>query len=76
MFPVYSNGTDMYSPLTHFYVAATCNDFPGWSCRVDGRPEPIEPVERTFLESGWAALLVAIGFLVLLALAVVVGRLA
>lgn len=32
MFPVYSNGTDMYSPLTHFYVAATCNDFPGWSC--------------------------------------------
>jgi peptide/nickel transport system substrate-binding protein len=22
----------MYSPLTHFYVAATCNDFPGWSC--------------------------------------------
>ena len=29
MFPVYSNGTDMYSPLTHFYVAATCNDFPG-----------------------------------------------
>ncbi len=32
MFPVYSNGTDMYSPLTHFYVAATCNDYPGWSC--------------------------------------------
>ncbi len=32
MFPVYSNGTDMYSPLTHFYVAATCNEFPGWSC--------------------------------------------
>jgi curved DNA-binding protein CbpA len=39
------------------------------------RPEPIEPIERTFLESGWAALLVAIGFLVLLALAVVVGKL-
>jgi peptide/nickel transport system substrate-binding protein len=32
MFPVYSNGTDMYSPLTHFYVASTCNDYPGWSC--------------------------------------------
>jgi peptide/nickel transport system substrate-binding protein len=32
MFPVYSNGTDMCSPLSHFYVAATCNDFPGWSC--------------------------------------------
>jgi hypothetical protein len=33
-------------------------------------------MERTFLESGWAALLVAIGFLVLLALAVVAGKLA
>jgi peptide/nickel transport system substrate-binding protein len=32
MFPVYANGTDMFSPLTHFYVAASCNDFPGWSC--------------------------------------------
>lgn len=32
MFPVYSNGTDMLNPLTHFYVAATCGDFPGWSC--------------------------------------------
>ncbi len=32
MLPVFSNGTDIYSPLTHFYVAATCNDFPGWSC--------------------------------------------
>jgi peptide/nickel transport system substrate-binding protein len=38
MFPVYSNGTDMYSPLTHFYVASTCNDYPGWSCdnRIPG----------------------------------------
>jgi peptide/nickel transport system substrate-binding protein len=38
MFPVYSNGTDMYSPLSHFYVAATCNDYPGWSCdnRIPG----------------------------------------
>jgi peptide/nickel transport system substrate-binding protein len=32
MFSVYSNGTDMFSPLTHFYTAATCQDFPGWSC--------------------------------------------
>ncbi len=32
MFPVYSNGTTCFPPLTHFYVAATCNDFPGWSC--------------------------------------------
>ena len=31
MFPVYSNGTDMFTPLTHFYIASTCNDFPGWS---------------------------------------------
>jgi peptide/nickel transport system substrate-binding protein len=39
MFPVYSNGTDMDSPLSHFYVAATCNDFPGWSC--DARIPPL-----------------------------------
>ena len=33
MFPVYSNGTDMFSPLSHFYVASTCSaDYPGWSC--------------------------------------------
>lgn len=32
IFGVYSNGTDMLTPLTHFYVASTCNDFPGWSC--------------------------------------------
>ncbi len=45
MFPVYSNGTDMYSPLTHFYVAATCNDFPGWSC--DNRiPELLKSYTR------------------------------
>jgi peptide/nickel transport system substrate-binding protein len=32
MFSVYANGTDMFSPLTHFYIASTCADFPGWSC--------------------------------------------
>ena len=32
MFPVYSNGTDMISPLNHFYIASTCEDYPGWSC--------------------------------------------
>lgn len=32
MFGVYSNGTDMISPLTHFYIASTCADFAGWSC--------------------------------------------
>jgi peptide/nickel transport system substrate-binding protein len=32
LFAVYSNGVDMYSPLTHFYVAANCAEFPGWSC--------------------------------------------
>ena len=40
------------------------------------RPQPIEPMERTFLDSGWAALLVAIVFLLLLAAAVVLGKLA
>jgi peptide/nickel transport system substrate-binding protein len=32
LFAVYSNGIDMISPLTHFYVANTCADYPGWSC--------------------------------------------
>ena len=47
MFPVYSNGTDMYSPLTHFYVAATCNDFPGWSC-----DERIPSLLKAFTRAG------------------------
>lgn len=32
LFPVYSNGIDMDLPLTHFYVANNCADYPGWSC--------------------------------------------
>ncbi|MFC0385664.1 ABC transporter substrate-binding protein [Muricoccus vinaceus] len=32
LFPVYSNGVDMVSPLNHFYIASTCADYPGWSC--------------------------------------------
>ena len=32
LFPVYANGIDMASPLTHFYVANNCGDYPGWSC--------------------------------------------
>ena len=32
LFPVYSNGIDMVSPLTHFYTANNCADYPGWSC--------------------------------------------
>src|SRR4029077_6722193 len=45
MFPVYSNGTDIESPLTPLYVAATCNDFPGWSC--DNRvPELLKAFTR------------------------------
>jgi peptide/nickel transport system substrate-binding protein len=32
LFSVYSNGVDMISPLTHFYIASTCADFAGWSC--------------------------------------------
>jgi peptide/nickel transport system substrate-binding protein len=31
-FSVYANGTDMLSPLTNFYVANTCADYPGWDC--------------------------------------------
>jgi curved DNA-binding protein CbpA len=40
------------------------------------RPPPITPPERTFRDSGWAALLVALAFLLLLVAAVVAGRLA
>ena len=32
LFPVYSNGTDMASPLNHFYISNNCADYPGWSC--------------------------------------------
>jgi peptide/nickel transport system substrate-binding protein len=32
VFPVYSNGVDMASPLTHFYISNNCGDYPGWSC--------------------------------------------
>ncbi|RVT92036.1 ABC transporter substrate-binding protein [Rhodovarius crocodyli] len=35
MFTVYANGTDMFSPLTHFYVSNTCSDYPGWDCDRD-----------------------------------------
>jgi peptide/nickel transport system substrate-binding protein len=39
LFGVYSNGTDMASPLSHFYVSSTCADYPGWSC--DARIPPL-----------------------------------
>ena len=32
LFPVYSNGVDMVSPLNHFYIANNCAEYPGWSC--------------------------------------------
>ena len=32
LFGVYSNGIDMISPLTHFYVANNCSAYPGFSC--------------------------------------------
>lgn len=32
LFSVFANGTDLISPLTHFYVASTCADAPGWDC--------------------------------------------
>jgi peptide/nickel transport system substrate-binding protein len=35
MFSVYANGTDMFSPLTHFFVSNNCANFPGWSCDRD-----------------------------------------
>jgi peptide/nickel transport system substrate-binding protein len=35
LFPVYSNGADMASPLTHFYITNNCGDYPGWSCDPD-----------------------------------------
>jgi curved DNA-binding protein CbpA len=40
------------------------------------RPQPLETGPRTFRDSGWAALLVAVVFLTLLAVAVVAGKLA
>jgi hypothetical protein len=40
------------------------------------RPQPLEAGPRTFRDSGWAALLVAVVFLALLAAAVVAGKLA
>jgi peptide/nickel transport system substrate-binding protein len=43
LFAVYSNGIDMISPLTHFYVANTCADYPGWSC-----DEAIPPLLAAF----------------------------
>ena len=39
IFSVYANGIDMISPLTHFYVASSCADYPGWSC--DQRIPPL-----------------------------------
>lgn len=35
MFAVFANGTDMFSPLTHFYIANSCADFTGWDCDRD-----------------------------------------
>jgi hypothetical protein len=40
------------------------------------RPQPLEIAPRTFRDSGWAALIVAVVFLTLLAAAVVAGKLA
>ena len=32
LFPVYSNGIEMVSPLTHFYISNNCSDYAGQSC--------------------------------------------
>ncbi len=44
LFGVYSNGVDMSNPLTHFYVAANCSQFPGWSC-----DESVKPLVDAFI---------------------------
>jgi peptide/nickel transport system substrate-binding protein len=36
----------MFSPLTHFYVAANCADFPGWSC-----DERVTPLLKAFAQA-------------------------
>lgn len=46
IFAVYSNGADMSSPLTHFYAAANCIDYPGWSC-----DERITPLLKAFAKA-------------------------
>jgi peptide/nickel transport system substrate-binding protein len=46
LFAVYSNGVDMLTPLTHFYTANTCADYPGWSC-----DERIPALTRAFAEA-------------------------
>jgi peptide/nickel transport system substrate-binding protein len=50
LFGVYSNGTDMLSPLTHFYVASTCADYPGWSC-----DQTIPPMLEAYAQADSAA---------------------
>ncbi len=35
MYPVFSNGIDMTSPLKHFYITNNCLDYAGWSCDAD-----------------------------------------
>jgi peptide/nickel transport system substrate-binding protein len=47
LFAVYSNGADMSSPLTHFYVSNNCADYPGWSC-----DERITPLLTDFAHAG------------------------
>jgi peptide/nickel transport system substrate-binding protein len=47
LFAVYSNGADMSSPLTHFYVSNNCADYPGWSC-----DERITPLLADFAHAG------------------------
>ena len=47
MFPVYSNGTAMFSPLSHFYIGNTCSPtYPGWSC-----DERIPKLLKTFTQA-------------------------
>ncbi|RAI58771.1 ABC transporter substrate-binding protein [Roseicella frigidaeris] len=50
LFTVYANGTDMFSPLTHFYTSNTCADYPGWDCSRE-----VEALLRDFAQAGDAA---------------------
>ncbi len=45
IFAVWSSGFDLGNPLTHFYVANNCSEYPGWSC--DQRISKLMPAFAT-----------------------------
>ena len=64
LFPVYSNGADMESPLTHFYITNNCADYPGWSCAgtCGSRPEPLRQRPEGRLGGGQRVVDVGLGY--------------